>query len=445
MPSYSSISTEDLGDDQKRYVNAYEIVGVGCVVNVQVVLTIKAPYQPDTHQAIVDEEVFIPNIKLTDLTNLGFTDVTVLDLDKGQKRIVRQMLIPATGGRVLSVVGTAEFKQGSKTKTIVRSEEVTYAPGVASSPGVVFKPPQGTWVGDTAVDFASRPGQPSKNEMMLPDGRVRYFSGTLEWRHSNLVLDLGWDEEDSYQGGDKWIWWYVVPKTNDNSQLTIVASDNPPSIGPAGRSQFKVCWVNYRLSGDFLKVRQTGNRFDHAYRDVYTDFNISPELSYSSFSLNNFVPETASLARLYQRCIIYATQVDQDRWYCRICGSANDSDLLGFIDVRSMWDTQRSPMEVTQVPQHYIPSHVVPGHTVTALPSTHASHTIPATDFPATTIVYRLAAPGYYTHCVTDHFKAPLFGSRTLYKKRSRVAGTQNDLYFNGIQAYGWVDEWIDP
>lgn len=423
---YSLIGTENLGDDQKRFISAYEITGAGCIVNVVVTLVIKAPYQADTEQNLLDEEVFVPGIKLSDLASLGFIPIQTLDLGKGQKRIIRGMTIPANGSKILSVVATVEYKEGKKTRTIVRSEELTYSTGTVSvTEAAKFKTPQGTWVDGTSIDFASRPGQPSTNRLLLSDNKLRSFSGTLAWRHSNLVLDLGWDEENSHTGGDKWIWWYIVPRSDNDKLLTVVASDNPPSSGPAGRSPFKVCWVDYRLSGNMLKLRQTGNRFDHTYRDVYADYDVSDESAYSSFALNNFVPETASIARLYHRSVIYGTQASQDRWYCRICATAVDSALLNFIDIRSPWDTQRTPAELTSIASHSIPS--VP-------------HTIPAIS--ATT---RSASPTAYMHSQSDSFEAPLFTNRTLYKKRDRVAGSQNVLYLNQIAVYGWVDAWVEP
>jgi hypothetical protein len=432
--TYGTLKTEDLGDDQKRYLRAYEISGAGVVFNIRVTLTIKAPYQADAHQDIVDEEIFIPNITYSDLSGMQFSTLDTLDLGNGQKRVIRKYTLPSSAA-IISVVGTAEFKQGKVTKTIVRSEELYYQPSASESQIFQHKTPYGEWISSTEVDFASRPGHPSTNQLLLADGYPRSFSGTLHWKNINDVGDLGWDSALSRDSGSAWIYWYMVPATGNNSALTVVASDNPPATGPDGRSMAKVCWAAYRSGSSILKVQQVGNRFDHTYRDVYADYNISDESSYSSISLANFVPETAAIARLFQRAIMYGTQASQDRWYVRICSSAADSALLNFIDIRAPWDTQRSPQEVVQVPQHYISSHYIPS----------VPHTIPATDFPATTIVYRTAAPSYYMHAQTLHFEAPLFGSRTLYKKRDRVSGSQNDLYFDGLQSYGWVDKYIEP
>lgn len=433
---YTLIAAENLGDDQVRKVRAYEVPGAGVALNVQVELTIEAPYRPTATQIVIDEEVFIPDITTAALVGRTFSTVDTLDLGEGQKRFVRQLTL-ASGGKVTSVVATVDAKQGAQTKTFVKSEELYYHAPVPTAPSYLgAKPMQGSWLSDTQVTFASRPGHPAKNELVLPDGKLRSMTGPFTWDAARLVNPhLGYDHQDSIDGGNKWLWWYIIPMPGSDALMTVVASERPPSLGPYGQSLFKVCWVSRRIGGDILKVQQTGNRFDHLRRIIYSDYDVSDESSFTSVSLEDFVPETASIARLRHSVASYGTQDDQDRWTCYICSTASTSDVLNVVAIRSPWDIQRTPKEITEVP-----SHTVPGHTVTALPSTHASYASPA--IVETT---RTPDPNKYMTNAEDSFEAVLFGSRTVYKRRDRYAGGQNALYLDGLRAYGWLDAWIEP
>jgi len=122
------------------------------------------------------------------------------------------------------------------------------------------KSPQGTWATSTTVAFAARLGQPSLTRLTLQDGKQRTMTA-LTWASANGVADLGYDEAGS-QGTDKWLYFYCVPSSGDDGVLTVRASDNPPSVGPTGYSNWKLAWADYNddVNG-LLKVYQIGNVF----------------------------------------------------------------------------------------------------------------------------------------------------------------------------------------
>lgn len=124
------------------------------------------------------------------------------------------------------------------------------------------KPLKGTWkTGAVSVDFAARLSQPSTTRQTLQDG-VQYTStGTLTWAIANGVGLLGYDHADS-QGNTKWLYFYEVP---NGAVLSVVASDNPPSVGPTGYTDFKCVWKAYiNGSGNLVKAYQRGNVFKYA-------------------------------------------------------------------------------------------------------------------------------------------------------------------------------------
>lgn len=411
--TYTTLKTENLGNDQERVIRGYEVTGLGTILNSIVRLTIKAPFTSDVVQYISDKEVFLPGVSLAALTGLSFTVLDTVTLDGGQKRVIREYTL-YTGDKVVQVIRTQDYKQGTVNKSIVGEELLSYVPLAVPSPS---KTPQGTWSSGTAVDFAARPGQTSTVRLVFPDGKTRSFSGTLAWRNTNNVADLGWDETSSQAAGDKWVYWYVVPKTNDDKLMTVVASDNPPIVGPTGRSTARLCWVAYREGGDIQKQRQNGNHFDHPQRIVYANSNISDESSYTAVSLVDYMPETASHIKLLHTATVYSTQTSQDRWTLRISASASDSDALNILPAYAQWDTQRSPREITSIP---------------------AVHT----QINQST---RSASPSSWLQGVSDSFVAPIFGARTVYKKRDRVSGSSQNLWWNQLDTMGWVDEWIEP
>ena len=121
--TYTLIGTEDLGNNQTRTLQAYNKTS-GVAFNVYVELTISAPYQSDTKQRLVDEEIYIPGITVEDLSEASFTTEDTVILDAGQKRLVRQIAIG--GGYITSIVTTLDFKEGDTDRTIVKNEKLYF-------------------------------------------------------------------------------------------------------------------------------------------------------------------------------------------------------------------------------------------------------------------------------------------------------------------------------
>ena len=151
---------------------------------------------------------------------------------------------------------------------------------------------KGTWATGTTVNFAARPGQPSTSRWTAQSGKQRTASGTLAWSDANNVADLGWDEAASQAAGDKWIYFYQVPKSGDDSQFTIRASDNAPSTGPAGYTDWKLVWAAYRASASLMTTFQTGNKFTAIEQTV--SIGAGTDVSPVQQSLTLYVPDSAA-------------------------------------------------------------------------------------------------------------------------------------------------------
>jgi len=123
--------------------------------------------------------------------------------------------------------------------------------------------PAGEWKTSTTVDFAARDGQPAIVRVTLQDGIQRSFSGTLAWDDANGPADLGYDEAASQTGTDKIINWFVVPSSTNAALLTVVASDNAPTVGPTGYTNWKFIFAAYENTSALLRVFQSGNRFSY--------------------------------------------------------------------------------------------------------------------------------------------------------------------------------------
>jgi len=129
------------------------------------------------------------------------------------------------------------------------------------------KSPQGTWVSSTTIAFDARPGQPSTSRLTLQDNKQRIMT-TLTWDSANGVADLGYDEAGS-QGTDKCLYFYCVPSSGNDNVLTVRASDNPPSVGPAGYSNWRCLWADYNDDADgLLPVYQVGHIFHFSTRMI---------------------------------------------------------------------------------------------------------------------------------------------------------------------------------
>lgn len=156
---------------------------------------------------------------------------------------------------------------------------------------------KGTWATGTTVNFAARPGQPSTSRWTAQSGKQRTASGTLAWDNANNVADLGWDEAASQAAGDKWIYFYQVPKSGADDQFTIRASDNPPGTGPAGYTDFKLVWATYRSAAVLLQVYQRGNVFQYTNKQLVVNGGAG-DASLVTASLTTTIPDSAGEAQL---------------------------------------------------------------------------------------------------------------------------------------------------
>lgn len=159
--------------------------------------------------------------------------------------------------------------------------------------------PLGTWLTTTTIGFGSRPNQPATTRLTLQDNRQRIMT-TGTWAVANGVADWGYDEAAS-QGNSKWLYFYAVPLATDSNQLTIRASDNDPTVGPTGYSNWCYVWSDYMTSGAVLRrIFQRGNRF--FYPDLSTEGNrislTGGVVGTTTLSLASYVPATTSLALL---------------------------------------------------------------------------------------------------------------------------------------------------
>lgn len=152
------------------------------------------------------------------------------------------------------------------------------------------KSPKGIWATTSTVNFAARPGQPTTVRKTGSDNKQRYMtSGT--WDISNGVADWGYDEAGS-QGNSKWLYFYLVPKSGDDTQWVVRASDNPPSTGPAGYSVYIHVWSTYiDGSGNLIEVVQRGNNFQKAYSNY--DLGTSADATPVALDISTAVPVSA--------------------------------------------------------------------------------------------------------------------------------------------------------
>jgi hypothetical protein len=198
------------------------------------------------------------------------------------------------------------------------------------------KSPKGTWATATTVNFAARPGQPSFSRLTFQDAKSRVAaSSTLAWAIANGVADLGYDEAAS-QGNTKWLYFYAVPKSGDDNQFTIRASDNPPTTGPTGYTNWKLVWTTYiDGSGNLAKLRQEGNRFyykDHTIANV--NLGAGSDGSPVTQSAATWVPVTASAMQLWMQAsasntCAFSVFVDGETvWIASLYMVTGDSDSM---------------------------------------------------------------------------------------------------------------------
>jgi|GEM_PF-5547385 len=254
--------------------------------------------------------------------------------------------------------------------------------GASQYPMNDTKPPRGVYASATTVDFSRRLDQDTTVRRTLQDGKQRSFTGTLNWAVANGVADLGYDEVAS-QGNSKWLYWYLVPSSSDDNLLTVRASDNDPSVGPTGYTDYKYCWSTYiDGSGNLRDVKQVGNEFMLAAQTVpYSPSSVAP-FSITSLSLAAHVPSTAGLVEI---------QIKMDK------NSSGD------------WQWWVSPTSGSKMYKHLQ--------------------------------VYLGGASGVYT--AMQSFKVPLYNAQTIYHELNQISGSGN-LNYAELTVQGWVDQHLE-
>lgn len=153
--TYTTLATENLGDDQTRITRGRDITG-GMLLNVQVIQSIVWPYITTVSTPIVDEELFVPNASIAELSGFAFSVADTHVLDQGQKRTIREYVVP-TGGVVTEIIRTQEYKEtkDAPTKTLVVQEELSF-----SSAGFDLSLPWFEWNGEDLDQFDTREAGP---------------------------------------------------------------------------------------------------------------------------------------------------------------------------------------------------------------------------------------------------------------------------------------------
>jgi hypothetical protein len=256
------------------------------------------------------------------------------------------------------------------------------------------KSPKGTWATATTVSFGARPGQPSTTRLTLQDGTQRTMT-TGTWNVANGVADWGYDEAAS-QGNSKVLYFYAVPKSGDDTQVVVRVSDNGPSTGPTGYTNFKLVWATYiDGSGNLIEVHQRRNTFWwNAVRAIYSDSNVTP------FALTAFDLALPATGNTGPYCPLSAGEVNIDihMWHTT---TATDR-----------WDFQLSydGTNVTGLAVVEDPAQNTTGHMDEEL-------TMPVN---------------------------PANNSR-IYLALVRNYGSSPNVNYLGVRVRGWIDEWIDP
>jgi hypothetical protein len=165
--------------------------------------------------------------------------------------------------------------------------------------------PQLTYSSASAINVAAVPGQNATVLLTLQDGKQRAFTGTLAWSFSNGVADLGLDEGS--EASSTWYYLYAVPKSGADDFLTVRASDNAPTTGPTGYSNWRYIGA-FRNDGssNIYKFVQVGNDFHYTEQWHIYDGNgsgyIENETAYAEVSAATQTPATAK--RIFMRVYI---------------------------------------------------------------------------------------------------------------------------------------------
>jgi len=171
------------------------------------------------------------------------------------------------------------------------------------------KLPRLAWSSVTLINIAAAPGEPSTVYTVLQDGKVRSFSGTITFNPSTGVADGGLDAGS--EASSTWYYLYLVPSSGDDDVLAVRGSTADPDTGPSGYSEYQfIGAVRNDASSDILKFWQTdANEFTYSERQEPSDaagFGTTAQTS-ADVSLIEFVPDTASEARMFAKLLRFCT------------------------------------------------------------------------------------------------------------------------------------------
>jgi hypothetical protein len=99
------------------------------------------------------------------------------------------------------------------------------------------KLPTLTYTAAGQITVSPSPGEPTTVYQTLQDNKQRYVTGSLLFDFANGVADRGLDE--GTEQASTWYYMYLVPESGNDNRLTVRASDNPPSSGPTGYTNFR--------------------------------------------------------------------------------------------------------------------------------------------------------------------------------------------------------------
>lgn len=228
--------------------------------------------------------------------------------------------------------------------------------------------PWGTWASGTTVNFAKAPNQiGSTIYLTFADGYQRSASGTLAWDAANSVGDLGFDEAASEAAGDKWLYFYAVPKTGDDTLFTVVASDNDNATGPASRSTWIKLWASYRGSGSLSDIYQTGyNVFRRrGYKQIFEELQ-DPVVA-TTVDLSTHIPIGATEVFITSRNLVAGSDINTNYLVnfhtsdgLAIRGETNKGgpcNIHTWVPVASSQDVRYSTVRLVGTAQIYMGTH----------------------------------------------------------------------------------------
>jgi hypothetical protein len=170
-----------------------------------------------------------------------------------------------------------------------------------------------TYASAATITVAAASGEPSTVYLTLQDGKRRSFTGTLTFNFANGAADLGLDEGS--EASSTWYYMYLVPKNGDDTLLSLRASDNAPSTGPTGYTNFRhIGEFRNDSSSNILSFNQCGNMIitnSLFVESAGSGAPVDPDANYVEKSIVTVVPPTASFMQLQYA---YNTAVESCAW-----------------------------------------------------------------------------------------------------------------------------------